>query len=48
MNDIQIDANDLVNGLLEQVAGLSRDLAFARAQIIALQKQLSEGDADGS
>lgn len=48
-NEIQIDANDLVNALSEQIAGLSRDLAFARAQVIALQKQVSEGEVtDGS
>lgn len=38
MSDIKIDVNDLVNSLLEQVSNLSRELAFARAQVTALQK----------
>lgn len=49
MNEVEIDANDFANSLLEQVVALSRDLAFAKAQLVALQKQLDAGkENDGS
>jgi hypothetical protein len=45
MSDVQIDANDIVNNLLEQVAVLSRDNAFLKAQITALTKPKEDEDA---
>lgn len=44
MSDIQIDVNDVVNGLLEQVVDLSRQNAILKAQVAALQKP---GEAPG-
>lgn len=40
MSDVEIDVNDVINSLLEQVAGLSRENALLKAQVNGLQKQL--------
>lgn len=48
MNEVQIDVNDIVNGLLEQIAAQSREIAILKAQITALTKSPEGEEANGS
>lgn len=48
MSNVDIDVNDVVNGLLEQVAGLSRENAILKAQVSALNRQSEKGSEDAS
>lgn len=44
----QIEVNDLVNGLLDQIANQAKEIAMLRVQLaVALKPQESAGDADG-
>lgn len=49
MND-QLDVNDLVNGLLEQVAQQAKEIAVLRAHLMAYQKPKAAGgeEEDGN
>lgn len=42
MADVQVDVNDIINNLIEQIAGLTRDNAVLKAHVAALSKEPTE------
>jgi cell division septum initiation protein DivIVA len=43
MMDDKLDINDVINGLLEQIASQARDIAVLKASIIAATKSADTG-----
>lgn len=42
----ELDVNDVVNGLLEQIGNLSREIALLRVQFSIVLKQNAGGDEE--
>lgn len=43
MNEMKIDANDVINALLEQISTQSKDIAMLKVQIGHLMKEADDG-----